>query len=142
VVKREIRLRLPQEPHPASSQLSRPCSQPRISNFGSIITKSEACGVGNQSQNKEVATDCFLTAVGTCKMEDEMASNFFTETIRLHRVGQPSPSLLPQQYRVWTVTNHGQSLRDPSRPRIPYTRPLSLKGNPEFDKLFAAARRK
>jgi len=51
---------------------------------------------GNRSQKGELATARLLTAAGTCKMQQRNILEFLEETIRLHRAGLPTPSLLPQ----------------------------------------------
>lgn len=51
---------------------------------------------GNRSKNGEIATARLLTAAATCKMQNRNILEFLTETVRLHRVGLPTPSLLPQ----------------------------------------------
>jgi transposase len=51
---------------------------------------------GNRSKNGELATAHLLTAAGTCKMQQRNVLEFLAETVRLHRAGLPTPSLLPQ----------------------------------------------
>lgn len=51
---------------------------------------------GNRSKNGEIATARLLTAAGTCKMQHRNVLEFLSETVRLHRAGLPTPSLLPQ----------------------------------------------
>jgi transposase len=51
---------------------------------------------GNRSKKGELATARLLTAAGTCKMQGRNVLEFLEETIRLHRDGLPTPSLLPK----------------------------------------------
>lgn len=51
---------------------------------------------GNRSKKGEIATARLLTAAGTCKMQQRNVLEFLAETVRLHRAGLPTPSLLPQ----------------------------------------------
>lgn len=51
---------------------------------------------GNRSQKGEIATARLLTAAATCKMQHRNIFEFLTETIRSHRAGLPTPSLLAQ----------------------------------------------
>ena len=51
---------------------------------------------GNRSKKGELATARLLTAAGTCKMQQRNVLEFLAETVRLHRAGLPTPSLLPQ----------------------------------------------
>jgi len=50
---------------------------------------------GNRSRNGEIATARLLTVAGTCNIQNRNILEFFTETVRLHRAGLPTPSLLP-----------------------------------------------
>jgi len=52
---------------------------------------------GNRSENGEIATARLLTAARTCIMQHRNVLEFLTETVRSHRAGRPTPSLLPQQ---------------------------------------------
>lgn len=51
---------------------------------------------GNRSRNGEIATARLLTTAGTCNIQKRNILEFLTETVRLHRAGLPTPSLLPQ----------------------------------------------
>lgn len=52
---------------------------------------------GNRSEAGEIATARLLTATATCRMQNRNVLEFLTETVRAHRAGRPSPSLLPHQ---------------------------------------------
>jgi transposase len=50
---------------------------------------------GNRSKKGEIATARLLTAAATCKMQQRNILEFLTATVRAHRAGLSSPSLLP-----------------------------------------------
>ncbi len=54
---------------------------------------------GNRSKKGEVATARLLTAAATCKIQQRNILEFLTETVRAHRAGLPTPSLLSQAIR-------------------------------------------
>jgi transposase len=54
---------------------------------------------GNRSKEGEIATARLLTAAATCKMQQRNILEFLADTVRLHRAGLPTPSLLPQPIR-------------------------------------------
>jgi transposase len=51
---------------------------------------------GNRSKKGEIATARLLTAAATCKMQQRNILEFLTQTVRAHRTGLSTPSLLPQ----------------------------------------------
>jgi len=52
---------------------------------------------GNRSEAGEIATARLLTAAATCRMQNRNVLEFLTETVRAHRAGRPTPSLLLRQ---------------------------------------------
>lgn len=51
---------------------------------------------GNRSKKGELATARLPTAAGTCKIQQRNILESLAATVRLHRAGLPTPSLLPQ----------------------------------------------